>query len=44
MNTLLRMKLLKMYVQDKTEVKETASDATRKVSCHCRKGFIYFQI
>lgn len=43
MNTLLHMKLLKIYVQAKPEVKETARDAIGKVLCYCRKGGIHFQ-
>jgi len=34
MNTLLHIKLLKIYVQAKTEMGKIVSDATGKASCH----------
>ena len=41
MDALLHMKLLKIYVQANTEVKGRV--AAGKVSCHCKKGSVYFQ-
>lgn len=40
MNTLLCSKLLKMYLQAKTETGDTVSDTIGKASCHCRKGLL----